>query len=103
MTLDFLLTFELRGEHGGGFGGQEDLLGVLGESSALVSGQHQGAQEAHAVTDVVVLVVLGEVEHVLTQQPRLFGVGDAQLGRQVEDLQLDDVLLATVIIILSVN
>ncbi len=66
---------------------------MFGERARLLAGQHEGAQEARAVPDVVVLVVLGQVEHVLTQQLRLFRVRDVQLGGQVQDLQLHNVLL----------
>ena len=43
--------------------------------------------------EITHLVILGEVEDVLTQQLGLLGVGDAEFGRQVQDLQLHDVLL----------
>jgi len=101
--------------------GQEELLGVLVECPTLLSGHNELADEASPVTDVIILVVLGQVEDVLGQQlalrqgtcsgpaspsplgkPRhavgphpwyLLGVGQVQLSCQVDDLQLDDVLL----------
>lgn len=45
------------------------------------------------ISDVVVLVVLGEIEHIPTQQFGLLRVGDAELGSQVHRLQFNNVLL----------
>jgi len=81
-----ILTFELRVEHRSGFLSKEDLLGVLGEHTALLGRQDELAQESRPVAYVVILVVLGEVKDVLTQEVGLFVVGDAQLGREVQDL-----------------
>ena len=49
--------------------------------------------KSNLITDVVVLVVLGQAEHVLGQKLGLFRIGQAQLGCQVQDLQLDHDLL----------
>lgn len=101
--------------------GQEELLGILVEGPALLSGHDELADEASPVTDVIILVVLGQVEDVLGQQlalcqitcsglaspspsgelrhtlgsqPRyLLGIGQVELSCQVDDLQLDNVLL----------
>lgn len=52
--------------------GQEELLGILIEGPALLSGHDELADEASPVTDVVILVVLGQVEDVLGQQLALW-------------------------------
>ena len=50
-------------------------------------------QEARSISDVVVLVVLGEREDVLAKESRLLRVAEDQLGGQVHCLQLDYVTL----------
>lgn len=47
---------------------QEELLGIFVEGPTLLGGHNELADEASTVTDVVILVVLGQVEHVLSQQ-----------------------------------
>lgn len=55
--------------------------------------EHELPKEPCPVSDVVVLVVLGQVEHILAQQLGLFGVGNTQLGSQVHCLEFDNVIL----------
>lgn len=50
-------------------------------------------QEAGPVSDVIVHVILCQVEHVLTQDLGLLGIGDAQLSSKVDCLQLHNLLL----------
>lgn len=66
-------TFEGRLQHRGWLEGQEQLLGVLAERATLVSGYDELPDEASPVSDIIVLVVLGQVEHVLSQQLGLYG------------------------------
>lgn len=101
--------------------GQEELLGIFIEGPALLSGHDELADETSPVADVVVLVILGQVEDILGQQLALWqrtrsglaspsvtgklrptlgwhpwyllGVGQVELSRQIDDLQLDNVLL----------
>lgn len=101
--------------------GQEELLGILVEGPTLLGGHNELADEASPVTNVIILVVLGQVKDVLGQQLALcqrtcsgpaspspvgklrhtigsrpwylLGVGQVELSRQVDNLQLDDVLL----------
>lgn len=61
-------TFEGGLQDGSGFLGQEELLGIFVEGPALLGGHNELADEASPVADVVILVVLGQVEHVLGQQ-----------------------------------
>lgn len=61
-------TFEGRLQDGGWFGRQEELLGVAAEGPALLRRHDELPGEACAVTDVIVLVVLGQAQHVLGQQ-----------------------------------
>ena len=58
-----------------------------------LSRQYKLPKKPCPISDVVVLVVLGEIEHVLTQQFCLLRVGDAELGSQVDRLQFNNVLL----------
>lgn len=48
--------------------GQEELLGILVEGPALLGGHNELADEASPVTDVIILVILGQVEDVLGQE-----------------------------------
>ena len=61
-------TLKRRLEDWRGFEGEEQLLGVLAEGSALIGGHDELADEAGTVTDVIVLVVFSQVQHVLSQQ-----------------------------------
>lgn len=61
-------TFEGGLQDGSGFLGQEELLGIFVEGPALLGGHNELADEASPVADVIILVVLGQVEHVLGQQ-----------------------------------
>ena len=63
-----LLTFEGRLKDGRRLQRQDQLLGVLAERPALVRGHDELADEARPVPDVVVLVVLGQVQDVLSEQ-----------------------------------
>ena len=58
------------------------------QCTAFLGRHDEVSQEASAITNVVVLVVLGQVEDVLTQQRRLLRIHNEQLGSQVDDLQL---------------
>ena len=95
-------TFEPGLEYRRRFSGQEYFLGVFSEGATgrrcvfVGTGRRRHdelAKEASAVANVVVLVVLGQVEHVLTQQPSLLRVRYRQLGGEVQNLQLHYVLL----------
>lgn len=66
---------------------------MLSKCTGILAGQDELAQEARPVADVVVLVILGEVEDVLAEKLRLLRVGDAKLRREVQYLELDNVLL----------
>ena len=57
------------------------------------SRQYKLPQEPCSISDVIVEVVLGQVEDIETEQFGLLGVGNVQLGRQVDGLQLDNVFL----------
>ena len=81
-----VVTFKLGLEDRGRFGSQEDFLGVLGEHTLVACRENELAQEAGPVADVIVLVVLGQVEHVLAQQLCLTAVGYHQLRCQVQNL-----------------
>lgn len=61
-------TFKWRLQHRCRFEGQEQLFSVLAERPALLSGHDELADEPCTVADVVVLIVLGQVENVLSQQ-----------------------------------
>ena len=61
-------TFEGRLEDGRRLQSQDQLLGVLAERPALVRGHYELANEASPVPDVVVLVVFGQVQDVLSEQ-----------------------------------
>ena len=61
-------TFKWRFEDGRRLKGQEQLLGILAEGTTLVSGHDELADEACPVANVIVLVVLGQVQHVLSEQ-----------------------------------
>ena len=50
-------------------------------------------QEARSISDVVILIVLGEREDVLAKESRLLRVAEDQLGGQVHCLQFDYVTL----------
>lgn len=63
-----LFTFKGRLEHWRGLEGEEQLFSVLAERPALLSGHNELADEARAVADVIILIVLGQVENVLRQQ-----------------------------------
>lgn len=52
--------------------GQEELLGILIEGSALLGGHDELADEASPVADVIILIVLGQVEDVLGQELALW-------------------------------
>jgi len=49
-------------------------------------GEEEGTHEAGTVTEIVVLVVLGKIQHICNEQLGLLGVGDVQLGRQIDNL-----------------
>ena len=62
--------------------------------SAFIPGRKDHlAHEASTIPDVVVLVVLSQVKHVLTQEFGLLGVGQTQLGGEIQDLELNNVFL----------
>lgn len=54
-------TFKWRLEDWSRFQGEEQFLSVLAKSSTLLGGHDKLAYEARPITDVVVLVVLGQV------------------------------------------
>ena len=62
-----LSTFELGLQHGRRLRREQNLLGVFRQRTTLLGRHDELAQEARAVANVVVLVVLGQVEHILTQ------------------------------------
>lgn len=66
-------TFERRLQDRGRFGCQEELLGMAAEGPALLRRDDELPGEARSVTDIIVLVVLGQTQHVLGQQ---LGLGD---------------------------
>lgn len=76
-TVSSFCTFKRRLEDRCRFEGEKQLLGVLAESPALLRGHNELANEARPITDVVVLVVLGQVENILRQQFGLRGAGGA--------------------------
>ena len=49
---------------------------MLGECPGLFSRQDELAEEACAIADVIVLVILGQIEDVLTQKLSLLAVGN---------------------------
>ena len=53
-------TFENGFDDRGGFGGQEDFLGVFGQFRLVVGGEDQIAQEPHPIADVIALVVFAQ-------------------------------------------
>lgn len=61
-------TFEGRLQDWSWFGCQEELLGMAAESPALLRRDNELPGEARSVTDIVVLVILGQAQHVLGQQ-----------------------------------
>lgn len=61
-------TFERRLEHRRRFEGEEEFLSIFAERSALLGGHDELANETRPVPDVVILVVLGQVENILSQQ-----------------------------------
>lgn len=61
-------TFKRRLEHWCGLEGEEQLFSVLAERPALLSGHNELADEARTVTDVIILIVFGQVENILRQQ-----------------------------------
>lgn len=75
-------TFEGRLQDGGWFGCQEELLGVAAEGPALLRRDDELPGEACAVADVVVLIVLGQTQHVLGQQ---LGLGDERAAAVVRE------------------
>lgn len=65
-------TFKRRLQHRCRFEGEEEFLSVFAERSALLSGHDELPNEPSPVPDVVVLVVLGQVENILSQQLSLW-------------------------------
>lgn len=63
-----LCTFKRRLEHRCRFEGEEQFLSVFAERSALLGGHDELANETRPVPDVVILVILGQVENILSQQ-----------------------------------
>lgn len=63
-----VFTFKRRLEDRSWFEGEEQLLSVLAESAALLGGNNELTDEACPVTDVVVLVILCQVEDILSQE-----------------------------------
>ena len=61
-------TFEGRFQDRGWFGCQEELLGMAAEGSALLRRDNELPGEARSVSNIVVLVILGQAQHVLGQQ-----------------------------------
>lgn len=61
------------------------------ESNVL--GHDDCLEEASSVSDVVRLIVPSQLSNVVEECLRLLLVGQVQLGRQIHDLQLDNVLL----------
>lgn len=68
-------TFKWRLEDWCGFEGEEQFLSVLAERSTLLGGHDELANETRPITDVVILVVFGQVENILRQQFGLFEEG----------------------------
>lgn len=61
-------TFERRLENRRRFEGEEQFLSVLAEGPTLFDGHDELTNEACTVTNVVVLVVFGQVEDILCQK-----------------------------------
>ena len=66
---------------------------MLTEHARFVARENELSEETVAIADVIAEVIFSEVEDILTQQLRLLRIRDTQFARQVNDLQLDDVLL----------
>lgn len=63
-----LCTFKWRLEDWCRFEGEEQFLCILAECPTLLGGHDELANEACPITDVIVLVILGQVENILCQQ-----------------------------------
>lgn len=71
-------TFKRRLEHRCRFEGEEEFLSVFAERSALLSGHDELANETCPVPDVIILVILGQVENILSQQLGLWKKKDKE-------------------------
>lgn len=67
-TKDFECTFKRRLEHRCRFEGEEEFLSIFAEHSALLGGHDELPNKTSPVPNVVILVVLGQVENILSQQ-----------------------------------
>ena len=76
---------------------------MLTEHARFVARENELSEETVAITDVIAEVILSEVEDILTQQLCLLRIRDTQFARQVNDLQLHDVLLGDIQRALSVT
>lgn len=67
-----LPTFEGRLQNRSRFGSHQDPTGVFAQGSALLIWNNQLTNEPCSVSDVIVLIVLAQVQYVLSQQFRLY-------------------------------
>ena len=82
-----LFTFKRRLQDRSGFQGKEQLLSVLAKGTALFQGHNKLADESSSVTNVIVLVILRQVEDVLSKQFSL------QVAQETKDMMMKWVIL----------
>lgn len=61
-------TFESRLQHRSWFGGQQDTSGIFDQCPTLLAGDDELANEARAVPDIIVLIILAQIQDILCQQ-----------------------------------
>lgn len=64
-------TFECRLQDGSRFGRHQDAASVFAQGSALLVRNDQLTNEPCSVSDVIILIILAQVQNVLSQQLRL--------------------------------
>lgn len=64
----FVFTFKRRLQYRCRFKGKEKLLGVFTQGSTFICGDNELTDEPCTVSDVVVLVILCQVEHILRKK-----------------------------------
>lgn len=70
--INILPTFEGRLQNRSRFGSHQDPTSVFAQGSALLIWNNQLTNEPCTVSDVIVLIVLAQVQYVLSQQFRLY-------------------------------